>query len=449
MAARREKTVSHEAGRFVAAFSVDTFEVWRIGRLRDRCLATFPHTPEGSRAGLALLATKSPAVRELSPPGRAFVPARFLHIAPAAAVTAIVVAAAAGGGVALASSHHSGGAELPTASGGPSGGQSDAQTGWVYGDSSGAAFLTWTRTGDSVSGSLQTDGLDTSSQTSLTPMTAAFTGTIAGGGFTLAFPQGFGTVTNVAGQLRGRDLVISFPQNGALVPLTLTPGTATAYNADVAQLQGVAASNGAAQAQASQAAASASAQATVKRELDQQTENAAQALAAAVTQLDSDASTLANDKGNLNQDTSMASADLATTQHDAQVAEQEAKQEGSNDGQACSDAGQAGSDAGGVQSDQGGLMSTVAGINNDQGAVTNDRSALAAAETSWHQFQAQDPGIGASDAPSYAAVSAALTAGAAALSTSQAEVSAANATVSDDVSKANAAAAAANSAGNC
>jgi hypothetical protein len=86
---------------------------------------------------------------------------------------------------------------------------------------------------------------------------ASFTGTVSGA---LSFPQGFGTVSRLSGQLSGSVLVLSILRTGGSLQLvTLNPGSATDYNAGVAALQASACTN-------QQASASASASRTSRPE---------------------------------------------------------------------------------------------------------------------------------------------------------------------------------------
>jgi len=64
-----------------------------------------------------------------------------------------------------------------------------------------------------------------------------FTGIISGTSAQITIAQWLGS-TALSAQITDQQLIISIPQtDGTLAPLTLTPGTATDYNADVAVVE--------------------------------------------------------------------------------------------------------------------------------------------------------------------------------------------------------------------
>lgn len=225
--------------------------------------------------------------------------------------------------------------------------------GYVAADNTGAMFVAWTETGDSLSGTMQTAFPDAKSQSGIRSNSASFTGVRSGNHLSITVPQGFGTASTFSGELNDPLLILFFPDSrGTITPIALHPGTVAEYNQavialqqqvqkQVSQAQSVQATI-ATQAQVVQATATTQAlqrkattvtQATIAQAtantLDRQQVNVERAnrdLSAALITLKSDTISLAqlnsnfgNDLKNYANDWSTAQRDYAQMQKDAAV----------------------------------------------------------------------------------------------------------------------------------
>ena len=116
------------------------------------------------------------------------------------------------------------------------GGSSDGPAAFLSKDADSAVFVTWTRVGDDVSGSLsaaevaqpQPGLLQTVTPGRVEPQTASFTGTVRDGSVRLLV--GSGTATNrINGRLDGDTLELTIPQGTGVQRRRLTPATRGDY----------------------------------------------------------------------------------------------------------------------------------------------------------------------------------------------------------------------------
>ena len=100
--------------------------------------------------------------------------------------------------------------------------------------SNGVLFIQWTRTGETVRGTVSEAYTNLNDPTHPTVESHSFSGVISGHSVTLTLDDG----TNWNGTLSGKDVTLSLPANdGTLQPFTFSPGTVTEYNAALAQVQ--------------------------------------------------------------------------------------------------------------------------------------------------------------------------------------------------------------------
>jgi hypothetical protein len=267
--------------------------------------------------------------------------------------------------------------------------------GWIYRDSTSAVFVQWTRTGNTVQGSMSVADLDSAEDTSVTTYDVAFTGTVGGHSVSLTFTRLLGSATTVAGQLGGSNSVLSLPQSdGSLQSITLHPAATAEYNADLVALRTTANANQQAADQASvvaaQSAAAAAAQVAANQAVDAAANTLAQAITAASTDvgtLNTDAAAISAVDGPLAQE----AQDLATTRADAAQVEKEAESAEPGDATVCSDATGAESEAIGVDSDNAGVQSALTGLASEVQVVQEDQQRLAAAQQQLAQATQADP----------------------------------------------------------
>jgi len=116
------------------------------------------------------------------------------------------------------------------------GGNSDGPAAFLSKDADSAVFVTWTRVGDDVSGSLsaaevaqpQPGLFQTVTPGQVEPQTASFTGTVRDGSVRLLI--GSGTATNrINGQLDGDTLELTIPQDSGVQRRRLTPASQGDY----------------------------------------------------------------------------------------------------------------------------------------------------------------------------------------------------------------------------
>jgi hypothetical protein len=95
----------------------------------------------------------------------------------------------------------------------------------------------WTVTGDSAHGNITGSQLD-SSGTTIDTSTLSFTGVISGSSVTLKLGGG---TRSVSGTVTSGQLQIELPESdGTIQSVDFVPGTAGAFNSDVAKIQAVA-----------------------------------------------------------------------------------------------------------------------------------------------------------------------------------------------------------------
>jgi hypothetical protein len=116
------------------------------------------------------------------------------------------------------------------------GGNSDGPAAFLSKDPDSAVFVSWTRVGDDVSGSLsaaevaqpQPGLFQTVTPGQVEPQTASFTGTVRNGSVRLLI--GSGTATNrINGQLDGDTLELTIPQDSGVQRRRLTPASEDDY----------------------------------------------------------------------------------------------------------------------------------------------------------------------------------------------------------------------------
>lgn len=231
---------------------------------------------------------------------------------------------------------------------------------WVGADATSAFMIEVTRQRNTLSGTLDETGLDTPDSTTVTPVHAAFTGTIDGSAITLDFPQGFGFTTSLSGTLSGDTMTLRSPESSGLVAsVTLKPASVDIYNRRAAAVQASAQAN----ADASAAAQAAAADAAARQQIEQKISNAAGAVAKDVAALQS-AIADSPDFSGFDGDIAAASRDLGQAKADAAKAGTE-----SDRYTACSDAYTSRSDAYSVQSDAYSVQSETYSVNSQVTSV--------------------------------------------------------------------------------
>lgn len=237
--------------------------------------------------------------------------------------------------------------------------------------SNGAVFLQWTRSGDSVSGSV-TQTLVSGMQ--LQPSSGTFTGVVNSSSVTLTFSAGFGQTWN--GTLNGNQLLLSYAaSDGSLGTLTFTPATVADYNSAVAQLRAQVDAEQASSAAASAAAASAAA-------AQQQVQQEQAAIDRSIQAVRADFQAVQSDAASLNSDVQAVQSDLAAQQNDVKSAYADLqttlsdKQHGVDNGTVCGDAGTVAGDVGTVQGDEGTVEGDGGTINADVTTLSNDAQTL-------------------------------------------------------------------------
>jgi len=173
-------------------------------------------------------------------------------------------------------------------------GGSDEPGGYLAKASDGAIFIQWTRTDDSVSGSITIAHREASDDgyEAVQKENVAFNGTINGSSVTLSIAPGLGA-TNWNGTLDGHDLTLTVAaDDGSLTTLHFKPADVSAYNQAVGDLQSAVAASNDQQAQADADAATAQsiddASGTVSQDLaslDQHVQDAQTALSSVSTAL--------------------------------------------------------------------------------------------------------------------------------------------------------------------
>ena len=268
-------------------------------------------------------------------------------------------------------------------------GQGTGQQGYLAEpDSNSVQFLQVTRSGSSLTGTLQSAGIAATDSTTVTTFNDAFTGTVDGSqNLTLTFPQGFGFTSALSGRYNGSDIQLSVPQtDGTLATEDFAPSDTTAYNSAVNALQ-----QKAAQALADQQAAAAA---------QQQAQQDAQARAVvdqAISVVKGDFTSLASDIGSYKSLYASLSTDVQQTYKDTNVTYADLKivqNEGASSSTCSSDAYSVGSDAYTVgsdeytiESDQYSEQADVQTVNGDISNLNADFQKMQAAEAAIPSYQ--------------------------------------------------------------
>lgn len=237
---------------------------------------------------------------------------------------------------------------------------------WVGTDDNGVAMMELTRTGRSLSGSLDITAIPKDNPTTTKSYHAAFTGSVDGTSVTLRIDGALGTVSSMSGTLTNSELDLHLPDSGGTMEtLVMRPGTIEAYNKKVSAIQSRAgeALSDLQDAQAEQAQAAADAEA--KRQIDE----AAAKVGTAYSTL-KDALASGADYSTFETDIATARQDLGTTNSDADLV----ASQGPDD--ACvaaytvqSDADTVQADADTVQADRDSLDWTITAIEDDVKAL--------------------------------------------------------------------------------
>jgi predicted small lipoprotein YifL len=268
----------------------------------------------------------------------------------------------------------------------------DGPASFVGKASNSVVYVSWTRSGDSLSGQLtqarrpdQTDGtVDTSR--------ASFDGTVDGSAVSLQINQGFGSVSTLTGKLDGDDLALDFPgADGGIVTIRLRDGDSGDFNAALADLRG----------QAEQDKADADAAAAEQQAL-QDAANTADAVRAGIDALAQAAENVTASNPGLLQsdlDTVRSSLDQVRSDYDLLVGDQEAGY-----GTECEDAAAVGEDVDAMRADIAAMRADVKS-NADTSVLDADISDL---RSRLADLEAVDPTMLPADAPTQADVDGAI-----------------------------------------
>jgi hypothetical protein len=105
--------------------------------------------------------------------------------------------------------------------------------------SNAVVYIQWTRTGNTLSGSLQEAHLKERTGSGVESASGAFTGTVSAGGLTLTLNEALGSTKALAGRLTSGGFRLTFPALGhRLTVIRFAPGQVSDYNAAVRQLEG-------------------------------------------------------------------------------------------------------------------------------------------------------------------------------------------------------------------
>jgi hypothetical protein len=312
-------------------------------------IARFPLTTEGWAAAQAQFATWEPNAQLLTtppagPPPRAKRNVRRPLLIGAVAV--VIVAAVFGVAYLFAGRSHKPVNVATTPGPGTAEGASRANAGphpvgkgYLAVGSDFVAFVQWTDANGTLTGTAQeVSASGTTPNETTTKNTLSLMGTLQGSTLTISFehqPQSFGQLSDGA-------FTINVPQpDGTLAPVTFRAASASAFNAAVQAL--------------TQQVAAADQQAAAIQAQQQQQAAAAAALQKAESQVDSDASAVANDLGAVSKDESGLAGTVGSTQgalqkeaaelatvhtEDQQVIAEAQQYPDGNNGQVCYDADQ-------------------------------------------------------------------------------------------------------------
>ncbi len=110
--------------------------------------------------------------------------------------------------------------------------------------SNATVFIQWTRTGNSLSGSLQEaivkegDSISSKDESEVESSSRAFSGTIDGDGLTLTLNEGLGSTKALVGKMGGAGFTMTFPGVlHALTTIRFEAGSVSTYNAAVTALE--------------------------------------------------------------------------------------------------------------------------------------------------------------------------------------------------------------------
>ncbi len=100
-------------------------------------------------------------------------------------------------------------------------------------------FIQWTRSGSSLSGSIQQTTLNTIAGSGANSSQASFTGVVSGNGLTLQLNSDLDGTSSLVGQLSGDGFTLNYPgsQTGSILQIAFAPGQVSDYNADVSNLE--------------------------------------------------------------------------------------------------------------------------------------------------------------------------------------------------------------------
>jgi hypothetical protein len=388
-AQRQWLTVAREGKRHVLGFDEDSIQIWKQTRFFRRCIATYPRSMDGEAEALVFFSTIEPEAIEVPAPGTLLSKMRMTRTGMGAAAAAFLILVLAVVIILVPKD------VAPAASAGGADHSSEqapnAQTGWAYSDSHQAAFLQWTRTGATLSGSLTMTSVDPGATAAKTS-TASFTGSIDSDHASLSFSQPFGSISNLAALIQGDNVTLSIPQkDGTLEPWTFRPAVATLYNDAVTVLQQQADRNHQDQVQASAAAADQAARAASQQQADNAVESAARSLASAVSDVVASIGYVKSDLEGVAADLTAQQNDVTTTQHDADAVMKEIGTEAGANGTTCSDAAGVASDASGVDADEAGISGDITSLSSDLDSLRTKLTDLADARDALAQTQKADP----------------------------------------------------------
>jgi len=282
------------------------YQIWRTGLFKRRVQASFDDTESGYADAQTRFSEIEPNAVSEPHPGTVSNLGRFTGLTTASVVAAVVIVLGTAGIFAIAGTDSSNPASAE-----------HSLINWVGTDSNVAVMLQWTRNGNTVTGSLIASDLVSGGSTSLQSVDQAFTGVINGEGATLTFPGWFGATMNLAAQLHGSNLTLSFPEStGGVHEMVLASGNVTDYNNDVAELQRKVRANTQASAAASAVAATQAAAAQQSADAEKRRLQDTQSFQDNLANLSQDTN-LSNDSTTLTNDVKQADADLGMTRQDA------------------------------------------------------------------------------------------------------------------------------------
>jgi hypothetical protein len=382
-------TVVREGEQHVLGFDDESIQIWKRTSSFRRCIATYPRSMEGEAEALGVFSAMEPEAVEVPAPGKPFSKMRLTRTGMGAAAAALLILVLAVVIIAVPKD------VAPPASAGNADQSleqvSNAQTGWQFSDSRQAAFLQWTRTGSTLSGSLTMTSLGPGA-TAMSTSTASFTGTVDGDDVNLSFPQPFGSISNLAALIQGENVVLSVPQkDGTLKSWTFRPAAATLYNEAVTALKQQADRNQQEQVQASAAAADEAARVAAQEQADNAVESAADSLARALSDVVASTGSVKSDLDSVAGQLSSQQADVKTTQQDADRVMKEIGMEAGANGTTCADAATVAVDAATVDVDEAAIGNSISSLSSDLDSLTTRLTDLADAKEALTQAQKANP----------------------------------------------------------